>query len=77
MMHQVTDQSHPLHTIEDPNGNPHLSIIDEGNKFTILSHPDWYDIATKRPHSVTIDKKYITELVGILRICRHSDEKQG
>jgi hypothetical protein len=70
MMKHVPDQSHPLHTISDPNGNPYISVIDEGNKFTILSHPDWYDIATKRPHSVTIDKAYLLELINALASCK-------
>jgi hypothetical protein len=69
-MRQATDQSHPLHTISDPNGNPYISVIDVDQTVRIQLH-NYDDLG--RYHLV-LDKKCLPQLIDILRLCRHSDE---
>lgn len=65
-MHQVTDTSHPLQTIEDPNGVPYISVIDEGQTIKIQLHTYEYDVTPLRPIFLVLDKRALPRLIEIL-----------
>ena len=48
------DKALPLHTVTDPNGDPYISIIEDGEIIRMQLH---YDDITARPIFLTIDKR--------------------
>lgn len=56
----MIDQSLPMKTINTTNGDPYISIIDEGNTFAIQLHR--YNRVV-----VTLDKKVIPEMIKYLK----------
>jgi hypothetical protein len=61
------NESHPLYTITDPNGNPYISVIDADQTVRIQLH-NYDDIG--RYHLV-LDKGCILQLINALASCKH------
>lgn len=57
------NQSHPMRTI-DKDGKPYVSIINEGNTFSLQNHID--------RKVVQVDKICITELIELLKLIKEN-----
>ena len=60
----MSDEVVPLYTIEDSEGKPYISVIDEGNQIKLQLHK--YDLELFRPIYLTIDKRALPALVATL-----------
>jgi hypothetical protein len=56
-------ESHPLKTINDPSGNPYVSVIDTGD--TVRIHLHNYDDLGR--YHLVLDKRSLAELSNILK----------
>ena len=58
------DRALPLHTVYDPNGNPYISIIEDGDVIKMRLHN--YDDISDRGIYLTIDKRAVPSLINAL-----------
>ena len=63
-MKSPEDKALPLHTVYDPNGDPYISIIEDGEIIRMQLHN--YDDITSRPIFLTIDKRAVPPLINAL-----------